>query len=281
MSLSEKSVQAVKEFWGSQPPSVHVVLGSGFGEALSRKRDGFTRVGVLPFSQIPELTPSTAPDHKGQFELWRWKSKTISFQSGRLHGYEGHSAKEAIAPVRLAHEAGASRFFLTNAAGGLKPEFETGSCMLIDDHVNWTFQTPLRGPVPRSLTTDQPLGPRFPDMSEVYDSHLRQKWQAALEKTGLDVHRGIYLGLLGPSFETASEVRMMSKWGFGAVGMSTVWEAIWLRFVGAETVALSLISNPGTGLLPDFTHPLNPDDILAACRKSADHILDAILEVNQ
>ncbi len=281
MSVSKASVETLRNFWKAAPPINHVVLGSGFGEALQKPRDGFLQIGVLPFAQVPGLTPSTAPDHRGQFELWKNGSRSISFQCGRLHGYEGHSPLAAIAPVRIAHEAGAKRFFLTNAAGGLKREFETGSCMMIDDHINWTFQTPLRGPTPTSLISAKPLGARFPDMGEVYSLDLRNAWLSALKASGLVVHRGVYVGLLGPSFETASEIQMMSKWGCGAVGMSTVWEAIWLRFVGAPAVALSLISNPGTGLLPEYTHPLSPDDILQACRVSADRILDSILEVTK
>ena len=280
--LTETSVHALKDFWTKtvrRTPDLHVVLGSGFGEALQAHRTGFERRGTLSFEDIPGLFGTSAPDHQGAYEVWTLEGErpiVLSFQCGRLHGYEGRRAADAIAPVRLAREAGVDLFLLSNAAGGLRREYSTGSCMVIQDHVNWTFQNPLIGATPQGVKTREPLGPRFPDMSCVYDPVLSRSLVRALDLQGLKVYEGIYFGLLGPSFETKAEISMLQDWQCGAVGMSTVWEAIWLSFAKAQIVGLSLISNLGTGLDPEHDSH-SADQILKSCRLAANKILDGIL----
>jgi purine-nucleoside phosphorylase len=164
----------------------------------------------------------------------------------------------------LSRAAGTRNFLLTNAAGGLRPWHQLGDVMLIRDHVNLTSQNPLVGTTPV----------RFPDMSGAYDREWRQSLMQKFKDVGLVVHEGIYLGLLGPSFETPAEIELFSKWGIDAVGMSTVWEAIALKDSGARFAALSLISNAAAGLGDGL--PLEHEKILEVCRSSAERVVLAI-----
>ncbi len=256
---------------GLAPPSLHVVLGSGFGTALSAFP--WEKVGELSFASVPGLHASTVPDHAGKYSFYRKGNQVVSFQMGRLHGYEGHAPDEVTRTVMIPRLAGVKNFLLTNAAGGLSLAYQSGDVMLLRDHVNLTGMNPLRGPNPRGLDGAE-LGPRFPDMSRVYDARWRAQLHKACLQQGLRVHEGVYLGILGPSFETPAEVQLFSSWGLHAVGMSTVWEAIALKHSGARLAALSLISNPGAGLVAGTA--LDHLEILETCRASATRIVGAI-----
>ena len=274
----KKAPEVLKQEWknlGSEVPKIHVVLGSGFGEALSPNGfPGWKTLGDIAFTQIPGLHASKVPDHKGCYRLLQHKSGiSVSFQMGRLHGYEGYAPRIAIRPVMVPRLAGVKQFLLTNAAGGLVQDFGPGDAMVIRDQVNLTGQNPLTGSNPVGADGKE-LGPRFVDMTDLYD----QKWQGTLttklKEQGLTVHSGVYLGLLGPNFETPAEVRLFAKWGLHAVGMSTVWEAIALRHSGAELAGLSLISNPGAGLTEEKLDHLK---IVETCRASAGRIVKAVV----
>lgn len=281
MGTSKEAVAVFSSKLGSFKPEFHVVLGSGFGAALN---DGPANGGPkdwekraeFSFAEIPGLAPSTVPDHHGAFRVYEHlpSGRSVVFQLGRLHGYEGHPARAVVQPVMTARLAGIQNFLLTNAAGGLDPEHRLGDVMLIRDHVNLTGQNPLTGANPTSPDGKE-LGPRFPDLSALYDGEYREGLRSALKTVDARVHDGVYLGLLGPSFETPAEVSLFSKWGVHAVGMSTVWEAIALRHSGARVAGLSLISNPACGL-GDGT-PLDHHQIVDACRASARKIVDGIL----
>lgn len=259
-------------------PFFHAVLGSGFGNSIDEAnwKAHWTDRGRLNFTQVEGLVGTTVVGHHGQFRFFEFKStkQVVCFQTGRVHGYEGHSPREVVSPVMAARMAGCKNFILTNAAGGLDPKFQVGSVMLIRDHVNMTGQNPLVGPIPTGLAGEE-LGTRFPDLSAVYDSQWRENMKSIFQSSRqLPVHEGTYLGLLGPSFETPAEVQLFQKWGVHAVGMSTVWEAISLKHSGARVGGLSLISNAACGLGDQAE--LEHERILEESRKAARNIVDGI-----
>lgn len=251
-------------------PQTHVVLGSGYGAAL----DSFPweHVADLSFKALPGFHISTVVDHAGAYRFYRRGGTSICFQMGRIHGYEGHHPREVTMPVMVPRLAGVKNFLLTNAAGGLSPAMHPGDVMVIRDHVNFTGLNPLVGPNPVG-PTGLPIGPRFPDLSRLYDRDWRARLRALCAGEGLGVHEGVYLGLLGPSFETPSEVQLFASWNMHAVGMSTVWESIALAHSGARVAGLSLISNLGSGI---GAGTLDHETILETCRATAAKIVKAI-----
>lgn len=272
--VTQDSVQTYLGFLkqiSSPLPDFHIVLGSGFGEALKALEPEWALLGELGFTQVPGLVGSTVQDHKGAYRVYRHlqSGAVVQFQMGRIHGYEGHSAKTVIQPVMLPRLAGIKNFILTNAAGGLLPHMEPGDAMIIQDHVNLTGQNPLIGQNPTDLNGTE-LGPRFPDMGNCYLKSWQKGLEQAIKAQGHRVTHGVYLGLLGPTFETHAEVRLYASWGMGSVGMSTVWEAIALKHSGAKLAGLSLISNLGAGLTDVV---LEHENIVETCRSAAGKII--------
>jgi purine-nucleoside phosphorylase len=259
-------------------PQFHIVLGSGFKDSVQTGiPSSFVVKGEILFQDIPGLHPSTAPGHAGKYVvIEHTASKKVGMiQVGRLHGYEGLEPREVVRTVLYTRELGAQHYFITNAAGGMDPAHQPGDVMLINDHINFTGKNPLFGENP--LKADgTPWGPRFQDLTLLYD----REWKAVLKKAfavqGLKVHEGVYMGVLGPSFETPAEIRFFAQIGTHAVGMSTVWETIALKHTGATVSALSLISNLGAGLNGDVE--LDHFAILDACKSSSTGILSGILE---
>ncbi len=242
--------QKFKEFTISAP-SIHFVLGSGLSSAFENlsSQSSWEPCGTLKFSEVPNISSATAPGHAGVFRYFKHKKtgNSICFQVGRLHGYEGLEPRDVVQPLTSAFQAGTKKFILTNASGSLTPDFKPGSVMIIRDHVNFTGKNPLFGhnQVGESGAL---LGPRFPDMTTAWDKTLGDHLAAALKSQGITTHEGNYLGCLGPSYETPAEVRLFHSWGLHAVGMSTVWEALQLRYMGATFSGCSFISNLGAGL---------------------------------
>jgi purine-nucleoside phosphorylase len=281
--LTAESVTAfqsrVRKLGARRFPSWQIVLGSGFGDALDKlpPSGGWAARGEFAFREIPGLAATTTPDHRGKFQLWEHGASgcSVLFQLGRLHGYEGLSARQATGAVMAGRLAGIERFLLTNAAGGLTAAQRPGDVVILRDHVNLTGQNPLVGPNPTG-PGGEPLGPRFPDLSTTYHRPWRESLGTSLRGRGLRVQEGIYLGLLGPSFETPAEIQLFASWGLHAVGMSTVWEAIALRHSGARLAALSLISNAASGLGDGA--PLDHGAILATCRANAERIVAGIFD---
>lgn len=256
-------------------PSAHLVLGSGFGQALDAlPASEWELKGDIPFGEVPGLFASTVPDHAGRYRVYlhRPTGKSVQFQMGRLHGYEGHPPRAIVQTVMIPRCCGIENFLLTNAAGGLDPKMNPGDVMVISDHVNMTGNNPLIGENPK-WPDGRELGPRFPDMGNTYQPAWRESLRARLEKQNLRVHEGVYMGLMGPVFETHAEVRLYAQWGMKAVGMSTVWEAIVLKHAGAKLAGLSLISNLGAGLTDQH---LDHFAILETCRKSAAQIIAGV-----
>lgn len=259
-------------------PAYHVVLGSGYGAALNNFSGSeatdrrWNHVADLSFRELPGFHASSVVDHAGSYRFFHRGRHVISFQMGRLHGYEGHAPATVTQTVMLPRQAGVKNFVLTNASGGLSMAMRPGDVMVIRDHVNLTGHNPLVGANPVGIDGRE-LGPRFPDLAKLYD----REWRARLFKNcvaeGLGVHEGVYLGLMGPSFETPAEIQLFSSWGLHAVGMSTVWEAIALAHSGARVAGLSLVSNLGAGL---GEGTLDHHTILETCRGSAEKIVNAL-----
>ncbi len=232
-------------------PAVGIVLGSGLGELANDLREAVP----IPFADLPGWPPATAPGHAGRLLLGKLEGAPVVMVQGRLHLYEGHDPALVVQPVLLFRRLGARIAVLTNAAGGLDPGYGAGTLMVIRDHINLTGRNPLVGPNADSI------GPRFPDLTEAWSPRLRRALHAAGESEGVTLAEGVYAGLLGPSYETPAEVRMIRGLGADAVGMSTVLEAIAARWAGLEICGVSLITNPGAGYTGE---PLSHAEVLAA-----------------
>ena len=217
-------------------PQIALILGSGLGPLA----DEVESPAIIPTNEIPNWPVSTVQGHKGQLLIGRLMGKPILVLQGRAHYYEGYSMSRIGLPVRVMQRLGVQTVVLTNAAGGINPEFFAGDLMLITDHLSllpMTGPNPLRGP-----NLDE-FGPRFPDMSEVYDKELLALAQQVSDEQNLNVRRGVYAGLSGPSFETPADCRFLRQAGADAVGMSTVPEAIVARHGGLRVLGISGISN--------------------------------------
>jgi purine-nucleoside phosphorylase len=265
---------------GIATPDTHAVLGSGIGSSFVDEwiPGNWEAVGDLNFRELPAISSATAPGHAGIYRFFRERKngKVLCLQVGRLHGYEGLPPEDATLSVMVPRLAGTENFILTNAAGGLKLEWPVGSLMMIRDHVNFTGQNPLVGPM-KNGPAGNLIGPRFPDISKAWDREYTERVRRELTTAGLETHEGVYLGVLGPSFETPAEVRLFAQWGLGTVGMSTVWEAISLAHSGAKLAGFSLISNLGSGLNPGVV--LDHYEILETSRVAARKIIAALFAI--
>ena len=232
-------------------PAVGIVLGSGLG-GLADDLDGPV---AIPFADLPGWPAATAPGHVGRLLLGRLAGTPVVMLQGRFHLYEGNDPGLVVEPVLLFGRLGARVVVLTNAAGGVDPDFGPGTLMVIADHLNLTGRSPLFGP------NDDTMGPRFQDLTEAWSPRLRAALRAAGAAEGVDLAEGIYAGLLGPQYETPAEVRMLRTLGADAVGMSTVLECIAARWVGLEVCGVSLVTNAGAGY---SGQPLTHEEVLAA-----------------
>ena len=230
-------------------PQFGIVLGSGLGELA----DFLTDTVAIPLADLPGWPAASAPGHAGTLLLGQLDGMAVVCLKGRLHMYEGHSDRLVVEPVLLMRRLGASRVLITNAAGGVNVDYPPGTLMIISDHLNLTGRSPLMGP------NDDAIGTRFPDLVDVYSARLRTLMHQAAVDVGIQVEEGVYAGLLGPTYETPAEVRMLRTLGADAVGMSTVLEAIMARWAGLEVVGVSLVTNPGAGVTGE---PLSHDEVL-------------------
>jgi len=218
-------------------PSIAVVLGSGLG-GLSKKIGDAVRI---PFVDIPGFPEATVVGHEGAIIVGTLGGREILALSGRFHVYEGHSSALAAFPVRVFHALGARDMFVSNAAGGISPKLAVGDLMMISDHLNLMGTNPLVGDL-------QEGDVRFPDMTDAYDPGFRRILRTTAEKLGITLREGVYAGLLGPSYETPSEVKMLRMLGADAVGMSTVPEVIVARALGMRVAGVSCITNAAAGV---------------------------------
>ena len=233
---------------GSAAPRLALVLGSGLG-ALADEIEQPVRI---PFGEIPGFRVAQVAGHKGALVGGRLEGMDVLALAGRVHMYEGWSAQDAGFPIRVAHALGARTLFVSNAAGAMNPLFKPGDLMAINDHINLMWTNPLIGPV---VEGDQ----RFPDMSEPYDRSLRETMHAAALDAGIPLADGVYVGLMGPTYETPAEVRMLQRLGADAVGMSTVPEVIVARTLGMRVAGVSFITNAASG---STGAPLSHDEVL-------------------
>jgi purine-nucleoside phosphorylase len=209
-----------------------IVLGSG----LNSFADTLEIEATIPYDQIPGLPASKVPGHAGAFALARIQGHPLILARGRVHLYEGWTAREITTAVRLLHRLGVTKLILTNAAGTLNPAFPPGQWMMLNDHLNLSGTTPLLG------------GPNFIDLTEAYNPRLREIFRQCATETGIPLHEGVYASLLGPQYETPAEVRMLRTLGADAVGMSTVLETIQARALGLEVAAFSCLTNWAAGI---------------------------------
>jgi purine-nucleoside phosphorylase len=221
-------------------PEVAVVLGSGLGAVADHVQVQF----AVPFADVPHMPRSTVAGHSGRLVLGHWEGVPLVMLQGRVHLYEGLRPHDVVFAVRMAIRMGARTVVLTNASGGIHAAFGVGEWMLIEDHINLTGANCLTGP------NEDALGVRFPDMTQVYDPECRLQVRHAAQQAGVTLHEGVYAGVLGPSYETPAEIRMLRTLGADAVGMSTVLEAIAARHMGARVVGLSCITDVAAGLAP-------------------------------
>jgi purine-nucleoside phosphorylase len=221
----------------SHPPEIAIVLGSGLGRLASRLQQPLE----IPYAEIPGFPGTTVVGHEGRLVAGTLGGTRVLVQSGRFHLYEGHSADTVALPVRVMATLGVRTLMLTNAAGGIRRTFSRGALMMIADHVNLTFRSPLIGPV-------LPGEERFPDMSGPYDAGLRARAREVARERGIALEEGVYLQLLGPTYETPAEVRMVERLGADAVGMSTAVEVIAARARGLRCLAFSTITNAAAGI---------------------------------
>ncbi|MEM1222019.1 MAG: purine-nucleoside phosphorylase [Verrucomicrobiota bacterium] len=219
-------------------PEIGLVLGSGLGFFADERIEV---LGRLPYDQIEHFPVSTVPGHAGQFVYGEINGRKVICMQGRFHFYEGYSMEQVTLPIRLMHSLGVRMLFLTNAAGGINPNYLPGDFMLLSDHINFLGTNPLIG-------TPEVDGVRFPDMSEVYDGALREKIKTTASSLGIDLKEGVYLATTGPSFETPAEIRAFTALGADAVGMSTVPEAIVARQHGMRVIGISCITNAAAGI---------------------------------
>ncbi|WP_269522927.1 purine-nucleoside phosphorylase [Coraliomargarita parva] len=219
-------------------PQIGLVLGSGLGFFADERLE---RAGSVRYESIPGFPVSTVEGHAGQFVYGTLEGYRVLCMQGRFHFYEGYPMRELTLPVRLMAQAGVKHLFLTNAAGGINPEYRPGDFMLLSDHINFLGTNPLIGPVAPGET-------RFPDMSEVYDASLRKRIKRWAESHSIPLHEGVYLATTGPSYETPAEIRFFHGIGADAVGMSTVPEAIVARQQGMRVIGISCITNAAAGL---------------------------------
>jgi purine-nucleoside phosphorylase len=232
-------------------PEIGIVLGSGLGGLADDLADAV----AIPFADLPGWPAATAPGHVGRLLLGRLSDRPVVMLQGRFHVYEGNDPGLVVQPVLLFERLGARAVLLTNAAGGVDPAFGPGTLMVIRDHINLTGRTPLLGP------NADALGERFQDLTDAWSPRLREALHAAGRAEGIDLAEGVYVGLLGPQYETPSEVRMLRTLGADAVGMSTVLECIAARWVGLEVCGVSLVTNAGAGYTGE---PLTHEEVLAA-----------------
>lgn len=257
-ALLEEAAGALRGAIGDERPEVGLILGSGLGsfaECVEEPR-------IVSFHDVPHMPLSTATSHKGRFVAGRVGGKRIIVMQGRVHGYEGYSAQEVAFPVWLMERLGVRTLIVTNAAGAINASYAPGEFCIMRDHINFTGRNPVAG-----LGNDT-LASRFFSMKDAYDPELRALARASARKLGISVQEGVYLGLLGPSFETPAEIEAFARWGADSVAMSVVEEVIAARYVGMRVLGMSLISNMACGV--EAANPSEDEVFEVACRAEAD-----------
>jgi purine-nucleoside phosphorylase len=247
-------------------PEYLLILGTGLGQLAEE----MTVDTVLPYDEIPHFPVSTVESHAGKLLLGSLGGKPVMAMQGRFHYYEGYSMQQIVFPVRVAKVLGVQTLLVSNACGGLNPNFERGDIMLINDHINFLGDNPLMGP------NDPELGPRFPDMSMPYTERLMATAEQAALDLGIKMHQGVYLAVSGPMLETKAEYRYMRQLGADVVGMSTVPEVIAAVHMSMEVLGISVITDE---CFPDSLEPVSLDDVLEAAAMAEPQLTRVVVEV--
>jgi purine-nucleoside phosphorylase len=247
-SAARAAAEHVRARLRTEPPVAAIILGSGLGGLANRLTDAVH----VPFAEIPGFPTATVAGHAGVLLAGRLAGRPVLALAGRFHMYEGHAAALAAFPTRVLHALGARTLIVSNAAGGITRSLSPGDLMLIRDHLNFMFRNPLLGP----NAADEP---RFPDMSAPYDARLAELAREVARTNGISLAEGVYCGLLGPTYETPAEVRMLAFMGADAVGMSTVPEVIVARALGMRVLGVSCVTNMACGLT---TQPITHAEVI-------------------
>jgi purine-nucleoside phosphorylase len=252
----ERAGEAADFIFSQTPlrPRIALVLGSGLGAFA----DEFAGAKKIPYAQIPHFPRSTAIGHAGNLVIGKVDAVEVAGMQGRVHLYEGYSAKEVAFPIRVFARMGVKAVILTNAAGGIKSEFSQGRLVAIKDHIN------LQGVNPLSGSNDERFGLRFHDMTVAYDKRFREMAVGEGNRIGIGIYEGVYAGLLGPSYETPAEIRFLRTAGADLVGMSTVMEVIAARHSGIRVLGISCVTNAAAGILDQ---PLNYIEVLETAER--------------
>lgn len=235
-------------------PEIAIVLGSGLGPLAGL----IEKPVVIPYEEIPNFATSTVFGHAGELVIGSLNGKQVVCMNGRFHYYEGYSFETIVFPLRSFKTLGVNQLILTNAVGGINLSFKAGDLMIIEDHINLMGSNPLIGP------NLEELGPRFPDMTDIYSKSLRTLAKTTGESLGIELKEGVYAALTGPSYETPAEIKMLRSLGVDSVGMSTVPEAIVARHMGMEILAISCVTNAAAGI---SDQPLSHDEVTAVADK--------------
>ncbi|MEK6336112.1 MAG: purine-nucleoside phosphorylase [Acidobacteriota bacterium] len=262
---AEHAARMIRSRAGVQVP-VAIVLGSGLGGFAEDLTDPVT----IPYAEIPGFARSTVEGHAGRLVIGKTGSVMIAAMQGRFHFYEGYSLEEVTFPTRVLKLLGVHTLVLTNAAGALNIQFSPGSLMVISDHLNLLGDNPLRGP------NEDRFGPRFPDLSAVYAPELQSLVIDEAAAMGLEMRRGIYAALAGPSYETPAEIHMMRNLGADAVGMSTVPEAIVARHMNMRVVGISCITNLAAGVSDE---PVDHSQVMATGERVREQFGDLLQRI--
>lgn len=234
-------------------PTLGIVLGSGLGSFAAQVE----QPTATSYAEIPHFPQSTVPGHGGRLLVGAISGVPVAVMQGRVHAYEGYTSDEVTFPIRVLARLGVKTLVLTNAAGGINAAFRQGQLVLISDHINLSGRNPIAGP------SDERFGPRFFDMSEAYSARLRALAKDAAEEMDLDLEEGVYVSVLGPSFETPAEIRAFRTMGADLVGMSTVQETIVARQMGIEVLGISCVTNLAAGIQGT---PLSHEEVLETGR---------------
>ena len=261
-SQIESAADLVKRHW-PHTPSAGVILGTGLGSLAEEISIEY----AVDYADLPDFPVEMVEGHRGRLVCGQLDGKPVMAFQGRFHLYQGSSAQQAALPVRLLHQLGTKTLIVSNAAGGLNPAFAVGDVMLIEDQINFMFDNPLVG------ANDDTLGPRFPDMSRPYSERLAKIALKIAREQDFHLHRGVYVSMLGPTYETRAEYRMLRHLGGDAVGMSTVPEVLAARHVGMRVLGLSTITNIG---LPDALSETTGHDVVVAAETAVDKLVPIV-----
>lgn len=269
MPLVKKQIQEAAQFIEEKigfNPQIGLILGSGLGVLADLIEDA----KVIAYQDIPHFPVSTVEGHAGELVAGQIKGKNVIMMKGRFHPYEGYDLVKVSFPVRVLKQLGVTKLIVTNAAGGVNTSFNVGDLMVIKDHINFMFRNPLIGP------NNNDLGVRFPDMSEAYSKKLQQLSHEVAAEQNFKLQEGVYAAVMGPSYETPAEIRMLRTIGADAVGMSTVPEVIAARHAGIEVLGFSCVTNMAAGILDQ---PLSHEEVIETTERVKPKFLKLVLGI--